>query len=62
MYSRHQVECYKTNLGGLCSTLYRDPLYDPLDKFVNVNLIYTSFGEVLGDFVAKHACLVCMHA
>jgi hypothetical protein len=59
MYSRHQVECYETNLGWLCSTLYRDPLYGP---FVSVKLIYTSFGETLGDFVAKHACLVCTHA
>jgi hypothetical protein len=35
-------------------------LYGPSNKFVSVNLICTSFGEVLGDFVAtKHACLVC---
>jgi len=61
MCSRHQVEFYKTNLGWLCSTLYRDPLYGPLHKFVSVNLIYTSFGEALGDFGAKHACLLCTH-
>jgi hypothetical protein len=62
MYSGHQVECYETNLGWLCSIVYRDPLYGPSNKFVSVNLIYTFFGEAVGDFVAKHACLVCTHA
>jgi hypothetical protein len=33
--------------------------YNPLHKSSNANLIYTSFGEALGEFVIDLKCLFC---